>query len=120
MGTKWRSDGTLFMYGPDADKLFAVVRPILEACSFMQGASVTLRYGPQVDGVRESTVRITSWYLVVAPKSQPAWRMLCRHVGLRRGCSRHHPGAPPRQTATRRVNGEATPPFASRPRTLYV
>jgi hypothetical protein len=32
----------------------------------------------------------------------------------------HHPGAPPRQTATRRVNSEATPPFTSRSWTLYV
>lgn len=54
------SDGTLYMYGPDADKFFAVVRPVLEACSFMKGASVKLRYGPPVDGVRESTVQLAS------------------------------------------------------------
>ncbi len=33
------SDGTLYMYGPDADKLFEVVRPILENSSFMRGAA---------------------------------------------------------------------------------
>ena len=54
------SDGTLYMYGPDADKLFAVVRPVLEACSFMKGATVKLRYGPPDDGVRESTVQLAS------------------------------------------------------------
>ena len=45
------SDGTLYMYGPDADKLFAAIRPALEACSFMKGALVRLRYGPPADGV---------------------------------------------------------------------
>jgi hypothetical protein len=54
------SDGTLYMYGPDADKLFAVVRPVLEACTFMKGAAVKLRYGPPADGVRESTVQLAS------------------------------------------------------------
>lgn len=47
------SDGSLYMYGPDADRLFAVVRPILQACPFMRQATVTLRYGPPEPGVRE-------------------------------------------------------------------
>jgi hypothetical protein len=46
------SDGFLYMYGPDADRLFEVIRPILEACSFMRGARMTLRYGPPSDEVR--------------------------------------------------------------------
>ena len=40
------SDGTLYMYGPDADRLFEAVKPVLEGCSFMRGARITLRYGP--------------------------------------------------------------------------
>ncbi len=47
------SDGTLFMYGPDADALFAAVRPTLEAAAFMKGARVILRYGPPADNVKE-------------------------------------------------------------------
>ena len=47
------SDGTLYMYGPDADALFAAVRPALEASDFMRGARVRLRYGPAADIVRE-------------------------------------------------------------------
>lgn len=47
------SDGSLYMYGPDADRLFAVVRPILESTSFMRGARVKLRYGPAGSGARE-------------------------------------------------------------------
>ena len=45
------SDGILYMYGADADRLFEVIRPVLEACSFMRGARVTLRYGPPVSDV---------------------------------------------------------------------
>jgi hypothetical protein len=40
------SDGVLYMYGPDADRLFAVVRGILESAQFLRGAVVTVRYGP--------------------------------------------------------------------------
>ena len=50
------SDGTLYMYGPDADALFATVRRTLLATDFMRGARVTLRYGPPGDGVREVEV----------------------------------------------------------------
>ena len=52
------SDGYLYMYGPDADKLFDVIRPILEATSFMRGAEVKKRYGPPKDGVREHVLKI--------------------------------------------------------------
>jgi hypothetical protein len=47
------SDGYLYMYGPDADRLFAAVRPALEGAGFMRGARVVLRYGPPQDGVRK-------------------------------------------------------------------
>jgi hypothetical protein len=52
------SDGTLYMYGPDADALFAAVHPILLSTEFMRGARATLRYGPPGDGVREVEVVI--------------------------------------------------------------
>ena len=52
------SDGSLYMYGPDADALFAAVRPTLEATAFMSGARVTLRYGPPEDGVREAEIEL--------------------------------------------------------------
>lgn len=54
------SDGSLYMYGPDADRLFATVRPILEATDFLQGARVKLRYGPSNSGAREQIVMLTS------------------------------------------------------------
>ena len=52
------SDGYLYMYGRDADKLFEVIRPILEATSFMRGAEVRKRYGPAQDGVQEDVLKI--------------------------------------------------------------
>jgi len=52
------SDGFLYMYGPDADRMLAAVRPVLEGADFMRGARVTLRYGPPEDGVREREVVI--------------------------------------------------------------
>lgn len=52
------SDGTLFMYGPNADALFSAVRPTLEATPFMTGARVVLRHGPPTEGVRELTLTL--------------------------------------------------------------
>lgn len=54
------SDGCLYMYGPDADRLFGVVRPILESTDFLQGAKVLLRYGPPKEGVEEKSVILAS------------------------------------------------------------
>ena len=42
-------DAYLFMEGPDADQLFAVARPILEATPMLDGARATLRYGSPDD-----------------------------------------------------------------------
>lgn len=53
------SDGSLYMYGPDADRLFEVVHPILESVDFTRGAQVVKRYGGASDDVRRVTVTIT-------------------------------------------------------------
>lgn len=50
------SDGSLYMYGPDADALFAAVRPVLEATDFTSRARVTLQYGPPGQGARTVNV----------------------------------------------------------------
>jgi hypothetical protein len=52
------NDARLYMYGPDADRLFDVVRPVLESAPFMRGAQVVKRYGPPENGVRQSIVII--------------------------------------------------------------
>lgn len=58
VATDGSHEATLYMYGPDADRLFEVVRPILEATPFMRGASVIKRYGPPADGTREFRVKL--------------------------------------------------------------
>ena len=52
------SDGFLYMYGPDADLLFRAVQSTLEACPFMKGANVKIRYGPPANDVRQREVVI--------------------------------------------------------------
>jgi hypothetical protein len=51
-------EGTLVLYGPDADGLFAAARPVLESAAFMKGARVTLRYGGVTAGAKEKLVVI--------------------------------------------------------------
>lgn len=50
------SDGSIYMYGPDADLLFETIRPILETTHFMRGATVVKRYGPPGSASQEWTV----------------------------------------------------------------
>jgi hypothetical protein len=46
------------MYGPDADKLFAVAKPILLSTRLLKNVRVVLRYGRVDDkSAREVTVR---------------------------------------------------------------
>ncbi len=49
------SDGSLYMYGPDAEALFAVVRPVLATAECLRNVRVLLRFGPPEDGVPERT-----------------------------------------------------------------
>jgi hypothetical protein len=52
------SDGTIFMYGPSADRLFEVVRPVLASADCIHNAVATIRYGSPEDGVEEKKVAI--------------------------------------------------------------
>jgi hypothetical protein len=53
------SDGSMYIYGPDADKLFAFVRPRLLAATFLKNVIVTLRYGAVSDpSVRETKIEL--------------------------------------------------------------
>ncbi len=47
------TDGSLYMYGPNAENLFKAIKPILEKTNFMKGAMAHLRFGPPVEGVPE-------------------------------------------------------------------
>ncbi len=52
------SDGSLYMYGPEAEALFAVVRPILAGAKCLQNTRVTLRFGPPEDDVPERVEKL--------------------------------------------------------------
>ena len=53
------SDGFLFLYGPDADALFALIEPILRKSAVMSGADATLRYGdPDEADLRQKVIAI--------------------------------------------------------------
>jgi hypothetical protein len=54
-------DGSLYMYGPDADKLFEVAKPILLSTALLKNITVTLRYGSVKDKLaRVVKVRLSS------------------------------------------------------------
>jgi hypothetical protein len=54
------SDGSLFLYGPDADALFAAIQPVLKSSPVTLGGNVTLRYGsPGQPNVLEKYIEIT-------------------------------------------------------------
>jgi hypothetical protein len=51
------SDGLLYLYGPDAEQLYSLIKPTLLASDFMQGAKVKLRFGPpKVGGPQRNVV----------------------------------------------------------------
>ena len=52
------SDGTLFMYGPNAEVLFKTVRPTLQEVDFMQGAVATLWFGTPGENTKMIEVEI--------------------------------------------------------------
>ena len=52
------SDGTLYMYGPDAYRLFNVIKPTLEEAEFMKGAKAVLCYSLPVEDTKEIVVEI--------------------------------------------------------------
>ncbi len=54
------SEGSLYMYGPDADKLFEAVRPVLASATCIHEAVATVRYGPPGDGTRQRQVAFGS------------------------------------------------------------
>ncbi|RAS22396.1 hypothetical protein [Paraburkholderia bryophila] len=43
------NDGYFYMYGPDPDRLYVVVSPILKSSRMMTDAEVTKRYGSRTE-----------------------------------------------------------------------
>lgn len=52
------SAGFLYMYGPNAERLFKAVQPTLSETDFMRGATAKLRFGPPGDGAKEIEVEL--------------------------------------------------------------
>jgi hypothetical protein len=52
------SEGRYFVYGPDAEAIFKVIAPVLEASPLMRGATVTLRYGPRRWGTAKRIIKL--------------------------------------------------------------
>lgn len=52
------SDGSLYMYGPDADVLYGSVISILQTVEFLRGARVVRRYGDVSDqsAIEQTTI----------------------------------------------------------------
>jgi hypothetical protein len=52
------SEGRYFIFGPDAEAIFRVIAPVLEASPLMRGATVTLHYGPRRWGTAKRVVKL--------------------------------------------------------------
>lgn len=52
------SHGWLYMYGPDADKLFETVKPVFEKTPFLKEGIVTLQYGPPGTETRYKEIKL--------------------------------------------------------------
>jgi hypothetical protein len=52
------SEGRYFIYGPDAEAIFRVIAPVLEASPLMRGATVTLRFGPRRWGTPKRVIKL--------------------------------------------------------------
>jgi hypothetical protein len=53
-------DGFYYMYGPDAEVLYRVISPVLEASSFMRGATVTLCFGSPKRSTPKRVIQLPS------------------------------------------------------------
>jgi hypothetical protein len=47
------SEGSFFMYAPDAKKLYEVIRGTIEKIPFLAGANIRLRFGPSQERANE-------------------------------------------------------------------
>lgn len=52
------SNGFLYLYGENAERLFKEIKGTLESTDFMKGAKARLRFGPPADGVKEIELTI--------------------------------------------------------------
>ncbi len=48
----------LYMYGPDADKVFGAIENVLKKAKIVRGGYAIKRYGPPADGIKEKRVKL--------------------------------------------------------------
>ena len=51
-------DNLFYMYGPDADKIYAAIEPVLLAWDILSQAQVLLRYGPPGIDTRQKMITL--------------------------------------------------------------
>ena len=54
-------DNLFYLYGPDADKIFTAIEPVLLQWDILSEAKVLLRYGPPGPGTRQQTITLPKW-----------------------------------------------------------
>ena len=54
-------DNLFYLYGPDADKLYEAIEPVLLSLEMLSQARVLLRYGPPSLDTRQKTVTVPAW-----------------------------------------------------------
>lgn len=45
------TDGSYYMYGPNAEEIFKAIKPVLDQTGFMKGATAVLTFGPDGEDV---------------------------------------------------------------------
>lgn len=54
-------DNLFYMYGPDADRIFDAIEPVLLQWDILSEARVLLRYGPPGLETRQQTITLPKW-----------------------------------------------------------
>ena len=54
-------DNLFYLYGPDADKIYAAIEPVLLAWDMLSEARVHLRYGPPGPETKQKTITLPKW-----------------------------------------------------------
>ena len=54
-------DNLFYLYGPDADKLYEAIEPVLLSLEMLSQARVLLRYGPPSLDTRQKTITLPAW-----------------------------------------------------------
>lgn len=54
------SNGVIYMYGPDGNKLLEVVKPLISSAMWLTNGSIVVRYGVANSGAKEKLINLHS------------------------------------------------------------